>query len=104
MFNQNLFTVAGNDDREDVNSSILQPIFNYSLPDKWSIGVSEMNLVYDWEHSNWSSLPLGMKLAKLVRFGKQPVQFAGSYEYNFAADVVAPRWTVNLTAKFLFPI
>lgn len=104
LFNQNLFTVAGNDDREDINSSILQPILNYSLPDKWSIGVSEMNLVYDWEHSNWSNLPLGIKLAKLVRFGKQPVQFAGSYEYNYADDVVAPKWTVNLTAKFLFPI
>jgi hypothetical protein len=33
VFNQNLFTYAGNNDREDVNVSIIQPIVNFSLPD-----------------------------------------------------------------------
>jgi hypothetical protein len=42
---QNIY--AGNDDRDEVKLSILQPIFNYSLPKKWSIGVSEMNVSYD---------------------------------------------------------
>jgi len=37
FFNQNLFSFAGDSDREDVNVSIVQPIVNYSLPDKWSI-------------------------------------------------------------------
>jgi len=84
--------------------SILQPILNYSLPGKWSIGTSEMNLVYDWEQDDWTALPVGMKLAKLVKFGALPVQFVGSYEYNFADDYVTPEWTLNLTVKFLFPI
>jgi hypothetical protein len=44
VFNQNLFSFAGDDDREDVNVSILQPIVSYSLPYKWSIGTSEMNV------------------------------------------------------------
>ena len=104
LFNQNLFSFAGNDDREDVNVSILQPIINYSLPDKWSIGTSEMNVTYDWKKSHWTALPLGVKLAKLVKFGKLPVQFSGAYEYNFADRYVAPMWTANFTVKFLFPI
>ena len=103
-FNQNLFSFAGDGNREDVNVSILQPIINYSLPDKWSIGTSEMNVTYDWKKSDWTALPLGVKLAKLVKFGKLPVQFSGAYEYNFADDYVAPQWTVNFTVKFLFPI
>lgn len=103
LFNQNLFSFSGGDE-QDVNLSILQPIFNYSLPDKWSIGTSEMNVVYDWEQDDWTALPLGMKLAKLIKFGALPVQFAGSYEYNFADDYVTPEWTFTLTAKFLFPI
>ena len=103
-FNQNLFSFAGDDDRDDVNVSILQPIVNYSLPNKWSIGVSEMNIAYDWERSAWTSLPLGMKVNKLVRFGNLPVMFSGSYEYNFQDDYVAPEWTINFTLKFLFPI
>jgi len=104
LFNQNLFSFAGDSDREDVNISILQPIVNYSLPDKWSIGTSEMNVTYDWERGSWTALPLGVKLARLVKFGKLPVQFAGGYEYNFADDFVAPEWTLNFTVKFLFPV
>jgi len=72
--------------------------------DKWSIGTSEMNVTYDWERDAWTVLPLGVKLARLVKFGKLPVQFAGGYEYNFADDYVAPKWTLNFTVKFLFPV
>jgi len=87
-----------------VNVSIFQPILNYSLPDKWSVGTSEMNLVYDWERDDWTALPLGVKLAKLVKFGQLPVQFVGSYEHNFADDYAAPAWKFNFTVKFLFPV
>jgi len=103
VFNQNLFSFAGSGN-QDVNVSIFQPIFNYSLPDKWSVGNSEMNLTYDWERDDWTALPLGVKLAKLVKIGGLPVQFAGSYEHNFVDDYVAPEWTFNFTVKFLFPI
>lgn len=103
LFNQNLFSFSGGGEQE-VNVSILQPIINYSLPGKWSIGTSEMNLVYDWEQDDWTALPVGMKLAKLVKFGALPVQFVGSYEYNFADDYITPEWTLNFTVKFLFPI
>ncbi len=104
VFNQNLFSFAGDGHRDDVNISIIQPLFSYSLPDKWSIGVSEMNITYDWEEGQWSDLPLGVKLAKLHKFGDLPVQFSGYYEYDFQDDVVGPEWTVNFTVKVLFPI
>ena len=104
LFNQNLFSFAGDSDRKDISVSILQPIVNYSLPQKWSIGTSEMNVTYDWDKDVWAALPLGLKLAKMVKFGKRPVQFAGAYEYNFANDDVAPKWTVSLTVKLLLPI
>lgn len=104
LFNQNLFSYAGDGDREDVDISILEPIINYSLPDQWSLGTSEMNITYDWEAGEWSALPLGIKLSKLLRFGKLPVQLSGAYEYNFQNDRVSPEWTFNFTAKFLFPL
>ena len=104
LFNQNLFSFAGNGDRDDVRWSILQPIVNYSLNKRWSIGSSEMNVVYDWRKGAWAALPLGIKVNMLHRFGPQPVQFSGSYEYNFEDDFVAPEWTVNFGVKFLFPI
>jgi hypothetical protein len=104
LFNQNLFSFAGNGNRDDVRLSILQPIVNVSLPDKWSVGTSEMNVTYDWEKGGWANLPLGLKVNKLHRFSSMPVQFSGSYEYNFADRYVAPEWSVNFAVKFLFPI
>lgn len=104
IFKQNLFSFAGDDKRPDVDVSIVQPIVNYSLPNKWSVSLSDMSITYDWNRSGWSALPLGFKLSKLHKFSNFPVQFSGSYEYNFADDVVSPQWTINLTAKFLFPL
>ncbi len=102
--NQKLFPSAGDEQREEVKLAILQPIVNYSLPDKWSISLSEMNVTYDWVKSAWTVLPLGIKLAKLVKFGNLQVQFSGADEYNFLDDFAAPRWAVNFTVKFFFPI
>jgi hypothetical protein len=104
LFNQNLFSFAGDSARKDISVSILQPIINYSMPGKWSVGTSEMNATYDWDRGAWAALPLGMKLAKMVKFGARPVQFAGAYEYNFADNEIAPKWTVSFTVKFLLPI
>ena len=104
LFNQNLISFAGDAGRDEVKLSILQPILNISLPHKWSLGTSEMNATYDWDKGLWANLPLGLKVSKLHKFDKLPVQFSASYEYNFADEVVAPEWSLNLTVKFLFPI
>ena len=104
FFNQNIFTVAGDDDRDDVSVSIIQPIVNKSLGNGWSVGASEMNITYDWENSEWSNLPVGIKLAKLHKFGQLPVQFNAQYEYNFADDnLITPKQTLRFTAKLIFP-
>ena len=103
LFNQNLFSFAGDSDRQDVNVSTIQPILNYGLGDGWSVGCSEMLFAYDWQADHWSSLPLGGKLSKLVKFGKLPVQFSGQYEYDFADDEIGPEQTLRFTVKFLFP-
>ena len=43
------------------------------------------------------------KVAKLQRFGSQPVQFSLQYEHNFVHDLVASSDTVRATVKFLAP-
>ena len=102
-FNQNLFTYAGDDDRTPVNVSVLQPILNYGLGHGWSVGSSEMTFTYDWQNDRWSNLPLGGKVAKLIKFGKLPVQCSLQYEHNFSDEIGDPSNTVRFTMKFLFP-
>ena len=105
LFNQNVFSIAGEDRRSDVNISTLQPIFNYKLGGGWSAGFSEMQITYDWEQHRWSSLPLGFGINKLVRFSETtpPMQFSMQYEHNFADKGVTPSDTLRLTVKVLLP-
>lgn len=103
VFNQNLFTFAGEDLRRDVNISMIQPLVNLSLGDGWSIGSSEMSATYDWESNDWESLPLGAKLAKLVRINDVPVQLYASYEHNFADANISPEDTFGVGFKILLP-
>ena len=103
LFNQNIFSFAGNSAMPDVNSSILQPIATLGLGNGWSTGLSEMSITYDWNRNAWVSLPLGVKLSKLQRFGTTPVQFTAQYEHNFAQDFTTPEDLYSFTVKFLMP-
>lgn len=102
-FNQNLFHVAGDQElgQADVNISQIQPIIVKSLGGGWSIGSSEMQIVYDWEASRFSSLPVGVQLTRLQTFGSTPVQLSLQYEHNFADDAVTASDSLRFTVKFL---
>lgn len=103
LFNQNIFTVAGDDSRPDVNISTLQPILSVPLGNGWSVGTSEMTFVYDWDRDEFTSLPLGVKISKLTTINSLPVQWQLSYERNFYDTGSGPRDTIGLTAKLLVP-
>ncbi|MDW4497077.1 hypothetical protein R5H30_03715 [Sulfitobacter sp. D35] len=103
LFNQNIFDMGGDGPR-DVNISIIQPIVNYGLGNGWSLGTSDMSIVYDWETDEFVSLPLGLQLNKLVALDAGiSVQYGLSYEYNFYDDGFGPKDTFGFTAKFLLP-
>lgn len=103
LFNQNIFTVAGDDDRPDVNISTLQPILNVPLGNGWAVGVSEMVFVYDWDRDEFTSIPLGAKVSKLTQISGRPVQFQLSYERNFYDEGTGPKDTIGFTVKVLVP-
>ncbi|AXI48328.1 hypothetical protein C1J03_21440 [Sulfitobacter sp. SK012] len=103
LFNQNILTVAGNDDLPDINISTVQPILSASLGEGWSFGASDMTVVYDWDRSKFTSLPLGMKVSKLTKISGLPVQFQVSYERNFYDEGRGPKDTIGFTVKLLVP-
>lgn len=103
VFNQNLFTVAGDDNRPNVNISSLQPILNKQLGSGWSVGFSEMQITYDWENSRWSGLPLGIGISKLHKFNKVPVQFNLQAEHNFQDSSISPSDLFRFNIKVLLP-
>ena len=89
------FSVAGASDRDDVRLLTLQPFASQGLGNGWSVETSMLMFNYDFNSSRWTSLPLGARIGKMTKLGKQPVRFFAEAEYNFADKSVAPEWTIR---------
>lgn len=70
-----VWRVAGGSGRPKVNSDFIQPFLSYSTKDGWTYGLNTES-TYDWTGNAWS-VPVHFNVAKIVRFGKQPVSLGG---------------------------
>lgn len=71
-----IWRVAGGSGRPRVNADFIQPFLAYSTKDGWSYTVNTES-TYDWTGNHWA-VPIHFQVAKIVRFGKQPVSFGGA--------------------------
>ncbi len=100
---QNLWSFAGDDDRQEVNQLVLQPFVNYNLSDGWAVGTAPV-ITADWEADDrrWT-LPLGGGVSKLTRIGKLPMNFILRSYYNVLSPANGPDWQVQAQINLLFP-
>lgn len=97
-----IWSVAGDHNRADVSSTFLQPFVSYTTSDAWTITLNTES-TYDWQGNQWS-VPINFSVAKLVKFGKQPVSFQIGARYWAAAPDSGPNgWGVRAAIVFLFP-
>ncbi len=101
----NIWSVAGDDDRADVNQMLLQPFVNYNLSKGWYI-TSAPIITANWEADNdnrWT-VPIGAGVGKIFRIGKQPINAQLSYYYNVEkTDEEAADQQIRIQVQFLFP-
>jgi hypothetical protein len=100
----NIWSIAGDDDRADVNQMLLQPFINYNLPDGWYI-VSAPIITANWEADSgdqWT-VPLGAGAGKVFMIGKQPVNASVHGYYNVEKPTYGADWTLRVQLQFLFP-
>jgi hypothetical protein len=71
-----VWRVAGGSGRPKVNFDFVQPFLSYSTKDGWTYGLNTES-TYDWTGNSWS-VPIHFSVAKIVRFGKQPISFGGA--------------------------
>ena len=97
-----VWSFAGDDDRADVNSTFLQPFLSYTTKDAWTFGVNTES-TYDWTGDQWS-VPLNFTVAKLVKFGNQPVSFTVGARYWAETPESGPEgWGFRGVVTLLFP-
>ena len=99
-----LWSFAGNDNRDDVNQFLFEPFINYNLPDGWYL-LSDMIMTANWDapsDQQWT-VPIGGDAGKLFTIGDQAVNTKLEAYYNVVRPDAAPDWSLVYTFQFLFP-
>jgi hypothetical protein len=97
-----IWSVAGDDDRADVNATFLQPFVSYVTKTKTTFGLNTES-TYDWESEQWS-VPVNVQVAQLFKIGPQIMQFAVVGKYWVEAPDDGPEgWGARAQLTFLFP-
>jgi hypothetical protein len=101
---QNVWSFAGPGDDPSVNKFIFQYFVNYNLSKGWYL-TSTPIMTADWTKSggNQWTVPLGGGVGKLMKFGKQPVDFKLQVFGNVEKPAGGPDWSLLFAMKFLFP-
>lgn len=103
LINQ-IWSFAGDDDRDDVDQMLIQPFVNYNLTDGWYLSSSPI-ITANWEadSGNKWTVPVGGGFGKIFRIGKQPMNASVQAFYNVEKPDNGPDWTLRLQLQFLFP-
>jgi hypothetical protein len=67
MLVNHIWSYAGDNDRQDISSTFLQPFVAFTLPSAWTLSLQSES-TYNWEIERWS-IPVNFAVSKLVRLG-----------------------------------
>ncbi len=102
----NVWSVSENDGRNEVNVMLIQPFINYNFPDKPGRYLTFAPVITsNWEADSterWT-VPLGLGIGQITRFGKQPVNMQASVYYNVKKPDFAADWQLRLQLQLMFP-
>ena len=100
----NLWSFAGDNDREKVSLLTFQYFINYNFSHGWFLTSSPLNTA-NWkaDNNNRWTIPLGGGGGKVFHVGKQAFNFTTQAFYNAERPAGAADWTLRIQLAFLFP-
>jgi len=101
----NIWSFAGDNDREDVNQFTLQPFVNHNFPRGWYLTSSPIitaNWKADEAGDRWT-VPVGGGFGKVMKIGKLPINCQVQAFYNVEKPDLGPDWQLRFSVQFLFP-
>jgi len=99
-----LWSFAGDSDRDNVNQTLIQPFVNYNLSDGWYLTSSPI-ITANWEEDSgdrWT-VPVGGGFGKIFRIGSQPMNFSTQAFYHVESPEFGPDQSLRVQLQFLFP-
>jgi hypothetical protein len=101
MLANHIWSFAGNENRQNINSTYLQPFLSYTTKMHTSFTINSES-TYDWENEQWT-VPLNFMVQQVLRLGKQPIAFQLGVRYYADKPANGPEWGLRFTITLLFP-
>ena len=96
-----IWSYAGNDNRADVNATLLQPFLSYTTKKQTTFGFST-EATYDWNGEQWT-VPLNLSVSQLLMLGKLPISFQFGPRFYVERPDGGPDWGLRFSVTLLFP-
>jgi len=96
-----IWSYAGEDDREDVNATFIQPFIAYTWPTATTLTFNTES-TYDWDEGDWT-VPLNLQVSQVVKLGKLPVSLALGGRWYAERPAGGPEWGIRFTFTILLP-
>ena len=96
-----LVSVAGEDDRADLNATFLQPFLSKAYPGGRTLTVN-LESTYDWEGEAWN-VPVNVMYSKVTKAGNQLLSYAFGARYYVESPPGGPDWGVRFVVTLLYP-
>jgi hypothetical protein len=97
-----LWDIGGDSGRSQVNQFLVQPFVNYNLDNGWYLNFDPI-MTANWQAEEKWTVPLGLGIGKLTKFGNQPVNLRLRGYYNVVKPTGAPEWSLHFAVQLLFP-
>jgi hypothetical protein len=97
-----IWSVAGNDSRNDISTTFVQPFISYTTKTAWTYTLNTES-TYDWKAEQWS-VPINAIVSKVTKFRGQLVSVGGGVRYWVESPASGPEdFGFRLVVTFLFP-
>jgi hypothetical protein len=96
-----VWSVAGDSDRDNVSAMFLQPFVSYTTKTHTSFTLNAES-TYNWDDSQWT-VPINLMVSQILKIGKQPVSIQLGGRYYAEGPSGAPDWGLRLAFTLLFP-
>ena len=100
----NVWSVAGDDTREDVNFFFAQYFINYNLGSGWALGTAPI-ITGDWNAPSgegWT-VPWGLQISKVTHLGTRPANLLIGYYYNSTHPTDGAESQLRMQVNLMYP-
>jgi hypothetical protein len=105
----NVWSFAGNSEREDVDFFFAQWFVNYNFGAGWALGTAPI-ITCNWKYEpsdvsddDQCTIPFGLQVSKLFLAGKRPINLLVGYYENVQHPLDGADKQVRVQVNFLFP-